>query len=91
MKPVIAPEVFIVGRHFRVKKSFMSGPGHFVAGEMLQFEHFGYSPYDGAYVYTFRSEADGRTTHWLISDELGQKETGAPLPDWKEFFDPVVG
>ena len=90
MKPIIAPEIFVVGRRFRSKKSFMILDGYFVAGEVFIFEHFGYSHYDGAYVYTFRSEGDGHKAYWWVDDEQRRKESGEPLPDWQEFFEPII-
>ena len=77
---VKAPKLFNVGGVYRAKKSFMSGRSTFVRDELLRFQSDGYSHYDDCFGYTFRSDTDGQTKHWLL--DIDQK------PDvWCEFFE----
>jgi hypothetical protein len=72
--------IFETGSRYLVKKSFISGPSTFIAGEIVVFTCDGYSHYDNSFVYEFHSQGDGKDkTWWLHKDE--------PAEMWKQFFE----
>jgi len=72
--------IFARGAHYRCLLSFQSGPSSFEAGEVLTFLKETYSRYDTAFVYEFRSDADGQLKYWLLSDG------DTPL-SWTKYFE----
>lgn len=58
---------FYVGTRYRVKK--VPAGSSFREGELLVFTGGGFSPYDSAHVYEFRSLSDGSKKAWLLQED----------------------
>ena len=60
---------FKAGQSYIANHSFTGFPNsEFIAGSSYTFLHAGYSRYDSATAFTFRSDNDGRLQHWFWYD-----------------------
>jgi len=77
-------KIFKIGEIYKAKKTFMSGPTVFVAGETLRFELDYFGHWDDANVYQFHSETDGQTKTWWLFLGLSPND---PSTDWRQHFE----
>jgi hypothetical protein len=74
--------IFATDARYRCLRAIPPGISAFEFGEVLTFLSDGYSPYDGAFMYEFRSEPSGELKTWLLSET-------SPTSSWKDYFEPV--
>ncbi len=71
---------FIIGKRYRVRSAFAALRDSFVAGEVLLFDSFAWSRYDGITGYFFQQPGCETVRIWDISDD-------ADILVWKELFE----
>lgn len=75
---------FIVGKRYRVRHTFAALRDSFVADEVLLFDSFAWSRYDGITGYFFRQSERESLRVWDIADDediLVWKDLFEELPD----------
>ena len=73
---------FVVGKTYRVRKTFQAMRDSFVEGEIIVFDREAYSRYDSITGYFFTQEGRQCLRLWDIGDDVDVKV-------WKEFFELV--
>jgi len=69
--------IFSFGAHYQTKRALNVGDGpraQLKAGVKLEFREVKYSPYDGCYVYYFRTLDDSKVQELWISEDYPSAE-----------------
>ncbi len=73
---------FVIGKRYRVRKSFEALRDTFTEGDVLIYDSTAYSRYDGITGYFFVKEGSTKMQWWDIPDY-------EDLNVWKELFEPL--
>lgn len=75
---------FVSGRHYCVKRTFDSLTARFVAGQVLRFDEYVFSAYDGLNMFRFTDKGTGKWVNWEVPDS-----DKSLLNRWSDVFEPI--
>ena len=76
-----APEPFIVGRSYRVKKTVSDYFSRVEEGQILSYLCRGFAVYDAMWCFNFL-DSKGERLYWCVHES-------EPVDNWREIFDEV--